>query len=458
MRVLEYARRYLKAWDWRLSLFIFLFLGLPNVYQIYRVYLIGNVVPDASGLAIVSQWQFVQLAVEVFQEGSVLAIFFFLGSQLRANSAVQLDRIKSVFSLIVVFSILFTLGIFLFRDGFITVIGTSGEIQEETRQFLGVNIFSVPFTLLSAAIMVQFEALRKRALVFAMAISNVLLLFAFDSLFFGGHSFSLGWGAVGVAWSTLLSSAVLFLLGVVLLLISMRVPVGTLLVRPSFRDFGLYLKVGLGSGLDSLVRNVAYFFMIIKLVNTIGEAQIGGYYLAMQIMWSFMLVPVLALADSAKALVANASNDLRQVRLLWQASMFIVALFIILWIAAVPGFEGFARFLSDDAEVVAYAVTAFGIVFVPYVMFSFNTVMDAFFYGLGRTEYLAYQAIITNGTVYVFAFLLYVTGIWVPTFEGVMVLFSIGIVVDSILTVAFLVKVLYLDPARADVRLKGEAL
>jgi hypothetical protein len=73
-------------------------------------------------------------------------------------------------------------------------------------------------------------------------------------------------------------------------------------------------------------------------------------------------------------------------------------------------------------------------------------------------EYLAYQAIITNGTVHVFAFLLYVTGIWVPTFEGVMVLFSIGIVVDSILTVVFLVKVLYLDPARADVRLKGEAL
>jgi len=456
--VLEYARRYLKAWDWRLFLFIFLFLGLPNVYQIYRVYLIGNVVPDASGLAIVSQWQFVGLAVEVFQEGSVLAMFFFLGSQLRAGADIQLDRIKSVFSFIVVFSVLFTLGILLFRDGFITVIGTSGEIQEETRQFLGISIFSVPFTLLSAAIMVLFEALRKRALVFVMAISNVLLLFAFDSLFFGGHAFSLGWGAVGVAWSTLLSSAVLFVIGVVLLLISMRVPVGTLLVRPSFRDFCLYLNVGLGSGLDSLVRNVAYFFMIIRLLNTIGETQIGGYYLAMQILWSFMLVPVLALADSAKALVANASNDLRQVRLLWQASMFIVALFMVVWIAAVPGFEGFARFLNDDAELVSYAVTAFGIVFVPYVMFSFNTVMDAFFYGLGRTEYLAYQAIITNGTVYVVAFLLCATGVWVPTFEGVMVLFSIGIVVDSILTVVFLVKILYMDRGRADLSLRGEAV
>jgi Na+-driven multidrug efflux pump len=165
---------------------------------------------------------------------------------------------------------------------------------------------------------------------------------------------------------------------------------------------------------------------------------------------------VLALADCAKALVANASNDLRQVRLLLQASMFIVAFFMVVWVAVAPGFEGFARFLNDDSAIVAYAVTAFGIVFVPYVIFSFNTVMDAFFYGLGRTEYLAYQAIITNGTVYLVAFLLYVTGVWAPSFEGVMVLFSIGIVVDSVFTVAFLLKILYLDQPRAGLNLRSE--
>ncbi len=301
-----------------------------------------------------------------------------------------------------------------------------------------------------------FEALRKRALVFAMAICNVLLLFVFDSFFFGGHAFSLNLGGIGTAWSTLLSSALLFGIGAVLLLATMRVSLSSLLVRPSFSDMGVYMRVGLGSGLDSLVRNVAYFFMIIRLVNTIGASEIGGYYLAMQILWSFMLVPVLAFADSAKALVANASGDLRQVRLLWHASMFAVALFMVVWISVVPGFKGFAGLLSADAATVAYAVTAFGILFVPYVMFCFNTVMDAFFYGLGRTKYLAYQSIITNGTVYVAAFLLYITGIWTPTFESIMVLFSLGILVDSVLTVTFLLKVLYLDPAGADLGLEAD--
>ena len=169
----DYVRYYVKVWDWRLFLFILLFLGLPNVYQLYRVYLIGSELPDPGSLAIVSQWQFVGLTVEVFQEATVLAIFFFLGSQIRSGAAVQLDRAKSVFTFIFLASLIFAAGVFLFRDVFISLIGTPNEIQEQTRSFLGVSIFSVPFTMLAAAIIVLFESLGLRWLVFIMAIANV---------------------------------------------------------------------------------------------------------------------------------------------------------------------------------------------------------------------------------------------------------------------------------------------
>ncbi len=442
---MNFTRLYLKAWDWRLFLFIFLFLGLPNVYQLYRVYLIGNVIPDPGSLAIVSQWQFLGLVIEVFQEGTVLAIFFFLGSQLKGSTAVQFDRIKSVLAFIFSASLVFSLVVFLFRDAFITIIGTSPGIQDQTRDFLGISIFSIPFTLLSAATIVLLEALNKRRLVFIIAVSNVLLLFLFDSWFFGGHSFSLDAGVVGTAWSSLLTSAMLFVLGAVLLFVNMRIPIRSLSVRPSFGDMRQFLRVGLGSGLDSLVRNVFYFFMIIRLINTIGATEIGGYYLAMQIMWSFMLVPVLAFADSAKALVANSSGDLSRMKTLWYASMFITVLFMAGWIVVVPMFGVIARALSSDNDTVAYALRALSILFVPYVLFSFNTVMDAFFYGTGKTMYLAYQSIITNGTVYVVAFVLYITGVWTVTFDSIMVLFSLGPLVDTALTIGFLVKMLYFD-------------
>ncbi len=435
-----------KVWDWRLFLFILLFVGLPNVYQLYRTYLIGNELPDPGSLAIVSQWQFVGLVVEVFQEATVLAIFFFLGSQIRSGPAVQLDRTKSVLTFIFLTSLVFSGAVFLFRDVFVTLIGTSPEIQDQTKAFLGISIFSIPFTLLAAAIVVLFEALGFRALVFFMAILNVLLRFVLDSLFFGGYGFSIGADVLGVAWATLLSSLGVFLTGAVLLMMTRRIRVDDLWSLPSFADMREYLRVGVGSGLDSLVRNLAYFFMIIRIVNTIGPAEIGGYYLTMQVFWGFMLVPVLALADSAKALVANASEDPNRVRELWLSSMAITAGMMILWIALVPLFRPFAGFLNPDAETVGWSVTAFGILFVPYVLFSFNTLMDSVFYGLGQTRYLAYQAILTNGTVYLFAFFLYAIGVWEPTFEGVMTLFALGILVDSFLTMFFLGKVLFVDP------------
>ena len=125
--VWDYVRYYAKVWDWRLFLLNLLFLGLPNVYQLYRVYLIGSELPDPGSLAVVSQWQFVGLTVFVFQEAMVLAIFFFLGSQIRSGTAVQLDSAKSVFTFIFLASMIFAAGVFLFRDAFISLIGTPNE-------------------------------------------------------------------------------------------------------------------------------------------------------------------------------------------------------------------------------------------------------------------------------------------------------------------------------------------
>ena len=453
--MLAVIKYHLRQWDWRLFAFILLFIGLPNVYQLYRVRLIGNELPDTGSLAIVSQWQFVGLAVEVFQEATVLAIFFFLGSQISNGTTKQLDRAKSVFVFIFGVALVFSVGVFLFRDAFITLIGTSPDIQTQTRTFLGISIFSIPFSMMSAAIIVLFEALQLRRLVFIMAIVNVVLRFVLDSLFFGGHSFSLEGSTAGVGWSTLLASVGLFVIGLLLLIRVKNVDPKTLLIPPTFSDMREYLKVGLGSGFDSLIRNIAYFFMIIRIVNTIGSTEIGGYYLAIQIFWSFMLVPVLALADTAKAMVANASSDIQRVKVLWHSSMIVTAGMMLVWIALFPALPSFAGVLSSDDESIKWAITTFGILFVPYVLFSFNAVTDSVFYGIGRTKYLAYQAFLTNGTVYLAAFLIYATGAWEVTFEGVMVLFSLGILVDSILTLYFLIKVLYMDQTSTNLAAVG---
>jgi hypothetical protein len=83
------------------------------------------------------------------------------------------------------------------------------------------------------------------------------------------------------------------------------------------------------------------------------------------------------------------------------------------------------------------------ILIVPYILLALNLVTDSIFYGAGKTQYQAYQAIITNGTVYVVAYVAYLTGLWTPTFNSILILFSIGILVDSILTVYYAFRVLF---------------
>jgi Na+-driven multidrug efflux pump len=250
-------------------------------------------------------------------------------------------------------------------------------------------------------------------------------------------------GVLGVAWAEITSGSCLFITTLFLLRRIIFDKVRNLFSFFTLKDWKVYLSVGGWSGLDSLVRNVAYFFMIVRLLNLLGESSIGGYYLAMHILWSFLLVPILALAESARVLIANHSEDIFRVRRIFYSSLLIGGIIVIIWLVLLPFWGDFAGLLNSNSEIVEYSKKAMVIIIVPYILLALNTVTDSIFYGIGKTQYQAYQAIITNGSVYVVAFVLYLTGVWSPTFTSILVLFGIGIVVDSILTGYYAFRVLY---------------
>ena len=178
-------------------------------------------------------------------------------------------------------------------------------MQESTSFFLKIKTVGIPITLTSVAFIIVVETINRKRLILAAAVLNVFYRFVLDSLFYGGYPFSLDLGILGVAWSDTLAS--LALLITIFILIRPMIMEG---VRQwtsffSFRDWKIYIRVSSGSGLDCSARNLAYFFMIVRLLNLMGGNAIGGYYLAMHIFWSFLLVPVLALSESAKVMIGN---------------------------------------------------------------------------------------------------------------------------------------------------------
>jgi len=442
MRLTVTIKGPLKQWDWGLFLLILLYMALPRFYHSYSIYLIGNAIPDTNALATVAQWQFIELLLEVVQETFILAIFFFIGRGMQRTEGPG-PPIRTSITSILLFSSTLAVILFFMSDSFVSIVGTPESIREITSQFLKIKTAAIPLFLLSAASVVIVETVNRKRYILAIAILQVVYQFILDSLFYGGYPFSLNMGVLGVAWADAADGLCLFITTLILLRHILFDTVKGFISFFTLKDWKIYIRVGGWSGFDSLVRNVAYFFMIVRLLNLLGEASIGGYYLAMHIIWSFLLVPILALAESTKVLIANHSRDIYRVRQIWYSALVIGGIIIILWSIFLPFWGNFASFLNPNNEIVNFSQKAMVILIVPYILLALNLVTDSIFYGVGKTQYQAYQAIITNGTVYVVAFVAYLIGVWTPTFNSILILFGIGILVDSILTVFYAFRVLF---------------
>ena len=79
----------------------------------------------------------------------------------------------------------------------------------------------------------------------------------------------------------------------------------------------------------------------------------------------------------------------------------------------------------------------FGLVMVLigfYVLLAFQNVFDATFYGRGKTDYMLFESIVTNTVYYGTLFILYLTGVFVPTLTGIAIMFGVGNAFDSVVS------------------------
>ena len=69
-----------------------------------------------------------------------------------------------------------------------------------------------------------------------------------------------------------------------------------------------------------------------------------------------------------------------------------------------------------------------------YVLFAFQNIFDSTFYGLGKTNYMLFESVVTNTVYYGTAFILYSMGLWTPTLIGIALLFGIGNAFDFLVS------------------------
>jgi Na+-driven multidrug efflux pump len=440
----QYNNNQQNHWDWQLLFSILFYMAVPSIYTSYSFYLIGNSPPNTNNLAIVSQWQFVQSFFEVIQEALVLPLFYFIGTSVSKGKAVIIDRISSTLTILFVTLIPLLLVLSFFIGSFTELINTPTEIVLQTKNYLTIKVWTLLFSISNIGLVIILEALKRNRILVILTLIKLVLSIGLDALCFGDYSFSLDMGINGLAIANLLTELVTFLVISTLFIKALDINIKQFFRFPQINNFSLFGSVSLGIGIESLVKNVAYFFLIIGLMNTLGSKEIGGYYLSMHLYWSFYLVPILAITEMSRVLLARSSNNITSWQIL-NINLSRMGLVLLFWCATYPFVDDFFEFFSTDTEVLAFAKQSFKWLLIPYILMSLNMLIDSLFYATGKTQYLAYQSLLTNGLVYLTAYVLYYAGFWQPTFTGVLILFGIGIFVDSLFTIGFARKVLRED-------------
>ena len=404
-----------------------LFLGLcPAVYNTVRIFFLGQM-PGEWSYSIAGQLSWVNLIYEVLNEAVILPLFFFMGKVVN-NREEFTNRIRSGLSVtFVVYAVISAL-IIIFAADLLKLMAADKSILDESAVYIRIESIANIFAILSSFVMTALITLNRTKYIYFLTVVRLGLNIFFDTLFISELPVSFSLGINGIGYSNIAVNLLILLLSLKFLskenirVISKR--------KMSFNWMKDFLRIGGISGIESFVRNIAYMLMIVRMVNVVNEQ--GTYWVANSFIWGWLLLPVLQLGELIKQEIAIDNKNLKRNT----KGYFGITLFIcIIWLATIPLWKPFM------ANILGYTETdnLFSIVLLLlgfYVLFAFQNIFDATFYALGKTDYMLFESVVTNVIYYGGAFILYSMGKWVPTLDGIALLFGIGIAFDSIVSFA----------------------
>lgn len=420
----------LKKINYRMFTALLLFGLIPTVYTTLRIFLIGQL-PGDWGFNIASQLQWVHLLYEILQEALILPLFFFIGSVILDKKEL-INRIKT--GLIFTFAIYGVLSvlIFIFAKPLVIFMAQDKSLINQTVSYIRLETIAMIFMTLVKFLMVVLVTIKKDKNVYIILIFQLLLTIIFDVFFVSNLSFSLKLGVNGIAITNIVVNSLLLVVSF-LLLYKNKLPLF------SSKDYNfswfkdLFKKGGI-SGLESLVRNLAFMLMIVRMVNVVGEQ--GTFWVANNFIWGWLLLPVLQLGELIKSDVGEEGIDAVKNKSLSYFSL--TTLFIIVWAITFPLWKPFMQHvlnISNYNDV--YFVVMISVGF--YVLFAYNNVIDSIFYGLGKTSYMLFQSLVINIVFYGTAFLLFQTKVFTPNLTLIALMFASGTALDSLLTMGMYV-------------------
>lgn len=434
----------LKTVNYRLWIAIFATMLFPAVYQTVRIFFLGDM-PSDSGINIASQLQWVNLLYEVVQEALILPLFYLLGESLD-NEKEFANKVRTGLTTTTVIYAVVSIVIISCAQPLVIFMAQNDTLIDATVTYIRLETIGALFATLWRFMMTVLVTLKKDKYLYLVLGVQMTLSVLLDTFLVSNLSVSAKLGVNGIALTNIIVNALLFVCAVLLLRKE-----NIRLFSKEKRDFSWlkdWLKVGKFSGLESLLRNLAFMLMVVRMVNIVSEQ--GNYWLANNFIWQWLLLPGLALADLVKKEIGENKDNIRTKTF---GYIVLVSIFAIVWIISIPLWKPFLKYVMN----VSKYETVFKITLIEtgfYITFLFNScIFDSTFYGVGKTKYMLFQSICIDGLYYGILFILYLAGVFVPTLLGICLMFGIGMALDFIPTMILYLRMLKKEQLKIDFRL-----
>ncbi len=414
----------MKSINYRLFLALLLLGLIPTIYTTVRIFLIGQL-PGDWGFNIASQLSWVNLLYEILQEAIILPMFFFIGRAFKQKDDL-VNKVRTGFIFTGMIYAGLSILIIIFARGLVNLMAQDVTLVNETISYIRLETIAAIFMTLVKFLLVVLVVINKEKYLYLVLGLQMILTITVDIFLVSTLPVSLNLGVNGIAYSNMIVNAFLIIL---IVYIFKKENIHLLTKKAlSFTWLKDLFRVGGISGLESFVRNIAFMFMVIRMVNVVGEQ--GTFWVANNFIWGWLLLPLIQLGEMVKRDVGENEEAIKEKTLGYFGVTTVV---IIIWFILSPLYKPFLRdvLLLDNYE------SILNIVWISvgfYVLFAYNNVIDSIFYGMGKTEYMLFQSIVINTLFYGTLFILYVTGLYVPTLELIALMFAAGIAFDSLLT------------------------
>jgi len=323
--------------------FALLVMGLcPTVYVTVRTFFLGQL-PGEWSFSIAGQLSWVNLLYEIINEAIILPLFFFIG-KIAHDKAEFTNRIKTgILTTLCIYSTLSAI-IIIFARQLLQLMAASPDILDASATYIRIESVANIFGILYSFACVALVAVEKEKLVYILTGAKLILSIASDTFLVSSLPFSAQLGVNGIGISNIIVNACLF---IVIMIMLGRLGYNVLgKSKLSFTWMKSFVKIGGVSGLESLVRNVAYMLMVSRMVNMVGEQ--GTYWVANNFIWGWLLLPVLQLGELIKQ---ETAKDESAVKNNTKGYFGITGIICVLWVVLIPLYKPFMQYVLNFDDV-----------------------------------------------------------------------------------------------------------